>query len=219
MQELLKHGVAATARVTGKTTSGDKEAQYTIEYRFQADACTTHCIVSGSDNVTASQYASTQIGDPVPVTYMPDNPQDFEEGAITIPRVEAAIEQDIFLILLGPALCLPALALMEYHYAGRRRLLREGIAVPATVQARRTGAGGTMPYTLRYTFSNPITRELVIREMLVSRQEYKRNPEGAVFTLLCLPDIYCNSEPYFKLTEVEVAGAVRTAFLTETSPE
>jgi hypothetical protein len=129
LDALRTGGVQTQAIVTTKDQSDGKMSSYSMGLEFMLDG-QAHW---GNIEVTPDQFMSVQPGNPFLITYLPSKADSLVPGVVTRAEVERLrLDWEKFLSVLTvlATIIFGALALA---YESQARLLRNGIAVQATV--------------------------------------------------------------------------------------
>lgn len=195
---LLNHGVTTTAHVTDKHVHHGKSTSYAVDYSFTVDREE----VDSQESVSSWEYDNANIGDPIRVTYLPEDPQTHRVGDVTRDRLDT--QQSHW--HMGTAAAAIALGLIllaaEMNYRGYRRLLEEGVPVTGTVTDQRMVRGKSATYYLLYEFPGPLGTQT--NKVTVSYRVYATSSPGEHLTVLYDPAKPKYNRPYCALTDARL---------------
>jgi len=141
-QALLDSGVMTSGGVTRLWSNGDDKRR--VRYRFVVDGR----VYEGDARVSAQRRTTLDIGTPIPVRYVPGDPNVNDLGGT--PRSTLPI--GVPFVIAAAVAAFGVICLLAVNY--QRQLLIEGRAAPAIVtdiKKRHTSHGGTHR-SIRYQF-------------------------------------------------------------------
>jgi len=118
-------------------------------------------------------------------------------------------------ILISVLVVLYAIGLisMEYGFSSERKLLRDGVAIVATITGRRAANSESSSYWITYRFVNPMTRRESTRSFYLSKQLFDSSSDWETMTVLLMPHTLGDPVPYFLMTKAEIVGATRRSLV------
>jgi len=111
------------------------------------------------------------------------------------------------------ALYIIALLCMEYPLKKERDLLRNGVAVLATITRRNQAVYDSNAFWISYRYVNPVTGNESTCTSYLSKQFYDSSSNRETLTVILMPDPQATPTPYLLMTNVEIAGAPRRALI------
>lgn len=191
LRRLASNGQATAAAVSDKYTSGRRRSRYFVDYEYRVGQTT----YSGEQEVSHRIYVDTSMGDQLPITYEPDDPDVHRIGAVTADMANHAV--GIYVVLIGVVSTLLALFLAHIETTNKKqmRLLQEGIAAVATVTAKGSrDSAKTTIYSLSYTYE--VGGETVENTLAVPFDVQEYLEPGSQFSILYMQDNPRESMPY-----------------------
>lgn len=197
LNALLGHGMTTTAHVTDKHEHHGKSTSYSLDYSFTVDGEE----VDSNESISHYTYDYTNIGDPIDVTYLPEQPQTHRVGAVTRDRVDIQRTEWQWGDFAAAGIMGLILLAVELNYRGHRRLLETGVPVRGEVTDRSMVRGKSTTYYLYYEFPGPLQTQT--NKITVSRFVFDSNPPGEDLTVLYDPAKPTYNRPYCTLTDVQ----------------
>lgn len=201
---LIDRGVPVTASVYDKTVYHGKSTTYSLRYSFYGDGLLWY----GSDSVSHSAFDAANIGDTIPVTYLPGSRgEKWQQGIATELQRNNRFWEWIFAGFFGVGVLGIGLALFENEMRGQLRLLQYGIStVGRVVSGNITTHKGAKVYWIRYAYT---THENMLwsNSVSVPQATYEQYTLGNPYLTVVYDETKQNkSKPYFLLTAAELAG-------------
>ncbi|MBC8134884.1 MAG: hypothetical protein H8F28_03240 [Fibrella sp.] len=201
---LIAHGVPVTASVYEKDVSRGKTTSYHLRYTFYGDGLLCY----GTDSVSSAAFESANIGDTIPVTYLPGSKgEKWQQGTATVSRRDDRFYQWIFAGFFGVGAFAIGLALFENEMREQLRLLQHGRpAIGRVVSGNITTHKSTKTYWVRYEYT--AYQNIVCADSVpVPQAAYEQYTLGNPYLTVVYDEAqYNKSKPYFQLTAAELAG-------------
>ncbi len=126
---LRERGVTQQAVVTGKRKVHGKSDSYYLSYSLQQhDAA-----VQDEDQIPKSLYEQKRVGDTLPITFLPGQPQTHRLGHVRDERVQERSISWALGLLCASGLFGLLVSAMWFEYCKELHLTREGVPAPALV--------------------------------------------------------------------------------------
>jgi hypothetical protein len=150
---LIDRGVPITASVHDKHISRGKTTSYSLRYTFYGDGS----LIYGSDSVSRSEFEAANIGDTIPVTYLPgSNGEKWQQGEAT----QARRDERFWAWFLASGIVVGGFALglgmFELHAREQMRLLQSGRSVVGRVMSGNITTYKNTKHTGSSTNMSPI---------------------------------------------------------------
>ena len=200
-ERLAQHGEVIQAEISDLVITRGKSDTYRVKYEFNYPRTR----VSDSERVSRSEYEALSVGNPIPVTLLPNDPNVHRYGLVT--RDDARREQgqgSLIVLLLSGAIAVSGL-LFQKVARTQRQILRNWLARPAQaihLESKSAGKSGTT-HTIRYRVLMPDGQ---IEEFSHSETGHAapRAQPGDSFEALLNPENRQEAQPLWSLRAVEI---------------
>jgi hypothetical protein len=200
MQTLEEHGKTAHGILTAKYVSHGRRTAYDIHYKFTVNGEP----YTGTDAISESRYDALEVGNPLIVTYLPENPLIHYGDRVTSDTVNNAIIVAVGFTLAFTGIIAIIICFGEGRARNSIRLLRDGVPVQAVVMNKTTSAGRSTTHhflTCEYYAGS----QAHTNRCLVPGTFYRSVEIGGTVTMLYLQDKPATAMPYRAITDAALA--------------
>ena len=209
LNALKTQGRMTLAHVDDKHIVHGKSDSYYLDYLFKINKTWVY----GNESVDQDDYTAASLGDALPVTFLPSDPQIYRLGAITQPRIDAQQNRWRWGELVAFLVFGLLLDCMEVIFRQHLALLRNGVAVAGIVTDRSTDASKkvfsvTYLFTADGRFATATTS--YSKKVDCTQPFYEQAELGQALMILYHPANPSQSIPYRMLTDVTLSDTRKT---------
>lgn len=198
---LLQRGVVTQAQIIQKYTSQSKNGlTYHIDYGFYAQQ--EYCY--GEMSVSESYFTRTEVGNKIPVTYLPEsNGEIWQAGEITQERRHA--RQNIWIASTIGAMGVLGIIITcsLANWNNQLYLLQNGVVVPGTITEIRPSRPNYPEHGYTVTYRYPVGKKRILQTIYLPQNAAEQYTQGNPF----LTVLYHSVDPYKSLPYIQITAA------------
>jgi len=204
LEQLADSGRVTQGTVSRRHVTYGKKTKYFLDYYYRVEGVGRGVqVFSDTVQVEFADFYGKDDGSPIPVTYLPSDPETHRMGGVNALRVADSRDHDYGLFLFFGVVSVVLVGGVEIYNQGRRLLLRDGQVVIGQVIDHKIVRGKSTTYKLVYRYEVPFN-DMVYREVCVSHALFTQFNDGDDITVLYRENRPNYGTPYITITEAEI---------------